>query len=278
MTSTSARRAERLPRGVWSSTAVGMSAAGIAWLFSGAMTALTSSFSRLDQLTAIIFGAVTGAGILGVRAFRRREPVWFGAVAGTLLGGVGALAGASILAFDHGAIAPRWFVVERVLTWSLTATGAAALLALSISRRRTAWLRESIVLAAIGGATAGAVFTLPGAPDAWQAIACVWFGGTVAFAVSGPELWHAFAVIEIAPPKGRRWNPFLMREWPLHDEASVGLGEALIACRGGSVALYPPAGGLVSNGHAVRQPQRVEENAMVVVGRARYHIQLVRAT
>ena len=136
---------------------------------------------------------------------------------------------------------------------------------------------ETMLVAAIGGLTAGAIFSLPGASDAWQAIACIWFGGAVAFAVAGPELWHAYAVVEMAPTKGRKWNPLLMREWPLHDVASLALGEATIACQEGRVAIYPPAGGLVANGHSVREPRLLDENVLLLVGRARYHIQLLRA-
>jgi len=277
MTDRHGDRAERLPRGIWSSTAIGVSAAAIGWFVTAAVPAVTSSYTRLDQLTALILGALTGAGVLGARAYRQRRSTGFGITAGALLGGVGALAGASVIVFDHAAITPRWFVVERVMAWLLTAVGTALFLGMHVERKRWRWLRESLLIAAIGGGTAGAMFSLPGASDAWQAMAFAWFGGAIAFAVSGPELWHAFAVIEGAPAKGRGWNPLLMREWPLHDAASLDLGEAQVACQGGRVALYPPAGGLVSNGHSVREPRLLESNALIVIGRARYHIQLLRA-
>ncbi len=277
MTTSSNARAERLPRGVWSSTAIGMSAGAIGWLASGAISTVTFSYPRLDQLTALALGAITGAGILGAREFRQRRSPGFGAAAGSMLGGIGALTGASLIAFTHADVSPRWFVIERVLTWLLTAAGSATFLGLFVSGRRRQWLRETMLIAGIGGLTAGAIFSLPGASEAWQAIACIWFGGAVAFAVAGPELWHAYAVVEMAPPKGRKWNPLLMREWPLDDSASLSLGEAQVACQQGRVALYPPAGGLVANGHSVREPRLLDANVLLLVGRARYHIQLLRA-
>jgi len=277
MNTASDSRAERLPRGVWSSTAIGMSAGAASWLASGAIATLTISYTRLDQLTALALGAITGAAILGAREFRQRRRAVFGIVAGSLLGGVGALTGASLIAFIHADVSPRWFLIERVLTWLFTAVGSATFLGLFVARHRKEWLHETMMIAAIGGLGAGAIFSLPGASDAWQAIACVWLGGAVAFAVVGPELWHAYAVVEMAPTKGRKWNPLLMREWPLHDVASLALGEATLACQQGRVAIYPPAGGLVANGHSVREPRLLDANALLLVGRARYHIQLLRA-
>jgi hypothetical protein len=270
------RAAERLPRGIWSSTVIGMSAASVGWLLSGLLPALTTSYTRLDQLTALVLGATIGAALLGAREYRQRRGVLLGLFAGVLLGGVGALVGASVLAFAHNAIAPKWFVAERTASWMFSAGGAAALLSLFVARRQRMWIREAVILAMIGGASSGAILSLPGYSDVWQAVACIWFGAAIGFAVAGPELWHAFAVVEMAPVRGERWNPVLTREWPLHDGLSLELGEARVACQDGLVAIYPPAGGLVANGHSVRQPRFLWDNALVIVGRARYHVQMLR--
>ncbi len=163
------------------------------------------------------------------------------------------------------------------MAWLLAAVGASALLNAFAREHRFRWIGESSAIAAIGGAGAGAIFMLPGAADAWQGVACIWFGGAIAFAVTGPELWHARAVIELAPARGGRWNPLTIREWPLHDGAVLALGEAQVGCERGAVTLYPPGGGLVANGHTVRQPREMNGNALIAVGRARYHLQLLQA-
>ena len=45
------RPAERLPRGIWSSAVMGMSAASAGWMLTGLLPTLTTSYARLDQLT-----------------------------------------------------------------------------------------------------------------------------------------------------------------------------------------------------------------------------------
>lgn len=253
---------------------VGMSSAAGGWLLGGWLGTLTTSYARLDQWTALVLGATIGAGIAGARAFRQHHPVATTAAAGAIRGGVGALAGISLLAFAHGAIGPAQFVAERLVAWMLSAVGATMLLVLLDPPRRRSAIREGIAIAAVGGATAGAIFTLPGSSDVWQAAAYLWFGGAVALAVSGPELWHAVAVLELLPTRDRRWNPLRTREWPLYDGVVLALGEAKLACADGQVALYPPAGGVVADGHTVRQPRYLDATAIVAVGRTRYRLQV----
>ena len=261
-----------LPHGALASTVIGMAAAACGWLLLGIGPSITSSYTRLDQFAALVVGAAVGGSVIAARAFRQRGDVRLNAAAGALLGGVGALIGVSLLAFIHAPTSPGTFLVERVAAWGLSAAGAAALLATLANVRAPRWIAESAGMAFGGGAFAGVIFTLPGAPEVWQAIASLWFGGAIGLAVAGPELWHATATIELLPARGQSTNPLTIREWPLHEGTVLALGEAQVACVGGRIALYPPAGGIVAADRTVRIPAFIATSTMIAVGRTRYHL------
>jgi hypothetical protein len=260
--------------GVRASAAIGILAGACAWLLDGIGPSLTISYTRLDQLAALTIGTVVGSTVLAARAFRRRGDVLFDAGAGALLGGVGALVGVSLLAFIHVAATPRVFLVERIAAWALSCAGATVSLAWFAGPKFTPRIRDSALIAFGGGAIAGVIYTLPGASDVWQAIAMLWVGATIGFAIAGPESWHATAVIELLPERDGRWHPLRLREWPVDDGDVLALGEAQLACQGGRVALYPPAGGVFADGHTVRVPRFIDATGVITVGRARYLIEV----
>lgn len=272
-----------LPRGVVASTVVGGAAGTAAWLLAGAWPSLTTSYGRLDQLTALTLGAVVGGGILGARALRQRGNIIFATIAGVLLGGIPALFGASVNLLLSGFVQPVVFLLERIGVWALAAGLAAAGLHEVVvatgsradgARRR----REGIAIAAAGGAVAGIVFTLPGPSDAWQAIACLWWGAAIGLATGGPELWRADAVVESLPPRHRAPGVLALREWPLYHGDHLDLGEAKLACVPYGVAIYPPAGGLVVNGHHLLESTWTPAVASIQVGRARHRVRVLRAS
>ncbi len=264
-----------LPRGVVASMVIGIAAAACSWLASGIAPLLIVSNARLDQVDALLSGAIAGAAVLAARAFRRREAITFSGAAGALLGGVGALCGASLLAFLRTPASPHAFLVERVLAWACTCGGSTLLLGAFVNRgglsNRT---MECALLGCGGGAIAGVLFALPGASDVWQAAAMLWLGATIGFAVAGPELWHAPATVELLPGKGVGPSLVILREWPLQEGMTLVLGEAQVACVGGRIALYPPAGGVVWSGRSVRRPLFLVSSGTVAVGRARYQIRI----
>jgi hypothetical protein len=270
------RPVQPMPRGILSSLLVGMSGAAASWLVIPLLTNVTVSYARLDQLAALVLGGITAAAVVGAREYRQRRNVLVGAASGALLGGVGALAGASLLAFGHAAVGPRLFLLERMAAWLLTAVGATlgACLYAPVGRPRA--MVPSALIAATGGATAGVIYSFPGASDVWQGLAMLWIGATIGLAVAGPGLWNAYGVLTLLPAKGRAWNPLLMREWPIDDGFNVGLGQARVACQLGRIALYPPAGGVVANGRNARHPRFIDSSTIIVVGHQRYYVQLVR--
>jgi hypothetical protein len=273
MSNASVARRTGLPHGVLASTVIGIAAAACSWLLSGIIPMLVANNARLDQLYALVTGGIVGASVAAARAFRHREGVAFGGVAGALLGGVGALCGASLFAFLRAPAPPPMFLVERVLAWAFACGGSALFLGTFVNQGPTASrVLECALIGCGGGAVAGVIFTLPGASDVWLAAAMLWFGATIGFAVAGPELWHATATIELLPAKGQGPNLAMMREWPLHEGTALGLGEAQVACIGGRIALYPPAGGVIWSGRSVRHPLFLAASGTVTVGRTRYEI------
>ncbi|MGH7592301.1 MAG: hypothetical protein ACRELE_00365, partial [Gemmatimonadales bacterium] len=229
---------------------------------------------RLDQLSALTLGGFVGAAVLGSREFRQRGHPLYGAVAGLLLGGAGAIAGISLLAFDHGVLSPRSFFLERAAAWALACGLTGVALGTFVRPHTRRMLLERAGLAVGGGAVGGILFTLPGATDLWQAVAFVWFGATIGVAVVGPELWSAGAVIEGLPARGRSLTLLALREWPLHDGVRA-IGEARVSLVNGRVALYPPAGGVVADGRPWRRPHYLLANTDVAVGRIRYRVRVL---
>jgi hypothetical protein len=264
----------RMPRGVLASAMFGLTAASGGWLLSGVGPVLTGSYTRLDQLSALLVGALAGAAVLGGRALRQRGAVATGLAAGTLLGGAGALCGVSVFAFLHGPVLPRTFLLERVMAWMFACGASALFLGAFVNAGR--WHRsvESFLLGCGGGAIAGVVFMLPGASEAWQAIAFLCFGTAIGFAVAGPELWHAMATVQLLPPRGEEQGLLAMREWPLDEGAVLALGETQIACVKGRIALYPSAGGMVAAGRSIREPAFLITSGTIAAGRTRYHVQI----
>jgi hypothetical protein len=276
LTTADSRPPEALPRGILASILLGASGAGCAWLLTGVLPALTTSNARLDQLSALCFGAATGAAVVAGCDYRRRRGLLAGAVAGALLGGVGGLAGVTPFALATGAVSVRLFLLERVAAWLFAAVGVALATRVWASDLRRKRLGETALIAAVGGAISGVIFTLPGATDAWQGVAALWLGATVGLAVAGPDLWGAIGVLAVMPRKGHRWSPWRLREWPLHDGVSLMLGEAQIACLDGRIVLYPPAGGMQADGRTVRRPRFLAASTQIAVGHQRYHMQLLR--
>jgi hypothetical protein len=255
---------------------IGLVAGFIAWLANGMWPSVTSNFVRLDQLSGLGLGAIVGAAVLAGREFRQRRGPAYGAAAGLVLGGAGGISGISLVAFSQGVVAPRMFLLERVAGWGLAAGFTVLALGVFIGTRTRRVSIERILIATIGGAIAGSIFTLPGDTELWQAVAFLWFGAGVGLAIAGPELWSATAVIESLPPRGRQLTLLVLHEWPLYGGALT-LGEAQVAVVDGGVALYPPAGGLVADGRQVRRPRFLRETTDVTIGRTRYRIRVLEA-
>lgn len=265
-----------LPRGVMASMIIGLAAGFVAWLASGLWSSVTSNFVRLDQLSGLGLGAAVGAAVLAGREFRQRRSPAFGAAAGLLLGGAGGISGVSLMAFSHGVVTPQLFLFERMAAWGLAAGFTVLALGVFIGARSRRISIERWLIASVGGAIAGSIFTLPGITDLWQAVAFLWFGAAIGLATAGPELWSATVVVENLPRRGRQLSLLALHEWPLY-RGAVTIGEAQVAVVDGGVALYPPAGGVVADGRQVRRPWFLRELTDVTIGRAHYRIRVLGA-
>lgn len=263
-----------LPSGIIAAAVIGVAAGAVSWVIAGAWVTMIHGYIRLDQLTMLTLGAVTGAATVAGDAWRRREAPRMPAVHGVLLGGIGALVPATVFAVlsRHGS---GGFAFERILGWGLTAAATAAAISLARPPLRGTRIGAAALVAGAGGIVSGVLLLLPGITELWQALAFVWFGAVVGVAVVAPWLVGAIAVVEIIPGRNALPTMLTLREWPIDDGDSVTLNAAQLACINGRLVLYPPSTGVSLNGHLVISPRVVEGTALVTVGRARYEI-LVR--
>ncbi len=264
-----------LPWGVSAAAILGYLAGAVAWVMITMLWIpgrVTTAYNHLDQVTMALVGAVVGAFTLGGAALRSRGVVALGLVAGALLGGLGSGLGATAALQIVGGTSVRGFVIARALGWALAAGTCAVLLAcyqLPITLRR---VLESAVIGLIGGATSGVIFALPGPSDIWQGVACAVFGVAVGVAVAGPSLWGAVAVVE-QQPVGRLVPGMLgLREWAIHDDASIDVDAVTLGCQARRVAVYPPPEGASLDGRELRQPAFVDHTAVIDVSGRCYHV------
>jgi hypothetical protein len=263
-----------LPRGVLASIVLGYTGGLVAWLIAGVWTDLgpaRSTYLRLDQITILLLGAIAGAAVLGGAALRRRESILMAVPAGGMLGGAGAVIGASLVLLVPGVMSLRGFVLGRIAGWALAAGLASLLLACYGPRLRWPRLGESLGLGLMAGGLSGVVFALPGPSDLWQGIAFCLFGAGVGVAACGPALWRAPAIVELY--RGPRLPGILsLREWAVADDESAVLESATVAARGGRAALYPSPAGAVLDGRAVTEPVYLSGTSGVTDGAAAYYV------
>lgn len=240
------------------------------------LSSLISSYARLDQLVAMLSGAVIGACVLGLRAQHRREPITAALSAGALLGGVAASIGATLGLVVRGSDTPVGFVMQRIATWALM-TGAAAL-ALSAFTRARRWRAsvEALVIGLVGGASAGALFSLPGPSEMWLPFAMTWCGAMIGFSAVGPGMWHAPAVVQILPPRDHQLSLWSLHERALDNDWSMTAAEGHIAAVDDVVYVYPPPSGAVLDGYPLYRTVPLTRDVLLAVGRMRFRITLGR--
>ena len=264
----------RLPRGILASAAWGYAGALTAWLVSAIWRdtgGVLSDYGRVDQATMLVLGGATGAAVLAGSALRRRDSVAVAALAGFGLGAAGAFVAASVALLLTGMVSVRGFVVARVLGWALAGGLVAPVLSLwgGFEARKTS---EALVSGLLAGAVAGVVYSLPGPSELWQGIACLAFGAGVGIAACGPALWHAPAIVELAP-SGRAGSILRLREWPLPERGAVGIGPSRLSMQSGRLALYPPTEGADVNGERIASPVFLPEGPLMLDGNS-YHVRV----
>ncbi len=262
-----------LPHGATAAAVFGWIGAGIAAAIGSRWTDISpivSTFARLDQLQMLLTGACVGALVLVGRALHRRESAIAATLAGALLGASGALIGATLAWSLPIGSSPRSFLFTRFAGWAVAAALTSVTLSLwsrSLSFKR---IGETAVLGAIGGITAGAVFSMPGPSELWLPIATTIFGATVGFAAVGPGLWRAPLIMQTLPARDTRRGMLSLNERSVDNGWSMQLSEARIGCVDGRVYVYPPPGGVGIDGHSYYRPVELTHDALLTVGRARY--------
>ena len=228
----------RMPASVSAAAVAGWIGGALSWMVTSGwrdLSSLTPSYARLDQLVALLTGVVIGACVLGLRARQRREPTMVALAAGALLGGMAASLGATLGLMLRGSDTPVGFVMQRIATWALM-SGAAALALSSFTRaRRWRCGLEALAIGLVGGATAGALFSLPGPSEIWLPFAMTWYGATLGVAAVGPAIWHAPAVVQLVPPRDHRLSLWSLHERALDNGWSMTAAEGHIAAIDGEI-------------------------------------------
>ncbi len=265
-----------LPPSITASAVSGWIGGTLTWMLVSGWTDLSSwatSYARLDQLAAMTLGASVGAVVLFVRARHRREPIWVAAAAGVLLGGVSALVGVTLaLALLPAPIQPRAFLVVRIGTWAVMAACASGALACFTRVHRRRRIAESVGLGLVGGAVAGSIASLPGAPEVWWPLALAMAGMMIGLASVGPGIWRASAVVLRLPPRDGTLSLWSLWERALDDDWSAPVNDGLVSVVGDDVIVHPPVAGANLDGYPLYRSLALSGDAVLTVGRTRVRI------
>lgn len=269
----------RVPASVTAAAVAGWIGGALSWMIASGwrdLSSLISSYARLDQLVALLSGAVIGACVLGLRAQHRREPIVPALGAGALLGGVAATLGTTLGLVLRGSDTPVGFVMQRIATWALMSGAAAMALSGFTRTRRWRSSTEALAIGLVGGATAGALFSLPGPSEMWLPFAMTWCGATIGFAAVGPAIWHAPAVVQLLPPRDHRLSLWSLRERALDNDWSMTAAEGHIAAVDDVVYVYPPPSGAILDGYPLYRTVPITRDVLLAVGRMRFRITVGR--
>lgn len=266
------------PKGAYAAAVWGLTGALAAWLATWLLDDLgptVSTYGRLDVVAGALLGAGVGAFTGAGAGLRGAAGVARTALLGLLLGTLGGLAGAAAGVALGQALWPApgqgGFLARRVLGWVLL--GAATGLGLGAAGWRTDRRRmaDGALAGAVAGVLAGIVFSLPGAPDLWQALAFGAVGAGVGWGTAGPSLGRALGVLELEARDRRRTGLLALREWGLRDGTVVTLPEATVYCTEGMCAVAPRgAAGVTVGGRPLLEPAELRDGDRIEAGRGSY--------
>jgi hypothetical protein len=246
------RRPRRFTRGAFAAPMTGVAGALLAWGASSALRDLAPAiptYARLDLAVATLLGAAVVAFVIGGAALRTQAPPLRAAALGLLLGVAGGAAGAALGTAAAGAAAS--FPLQRVLAWAVLGGSIAVAAALRWVRRDPRRLLEAGGCGVLGGAAAGAVFTLAGPGDFWQALAFAAVGAASGFGACSLAVRRAAGVVELEGTAGRAPGLLGHREWEVADGTHLRIhagwrgewAEAVVARQDGRTWAAPAAEG-----------------------------------
>lgn len=277
-------RVRRFTRGACAGLLTGMAGGLLGWGASAwirDLGPLLSSYARLDLFTAAVLGLCVGAVVLGGAALRQQERVMASAALGVLLGALAGSGGAALGLAASSLVADgaAGFRAGRLLAWALLGCVLAAALALRAPRRGVRAVGEAAVWGSLGGALSGAVFSLGGPGDFWQAAAFALTGAAAGFGVSWPAVRRAAGVIEVETVSGREPGLLGHREWTLAEGARIrvrgagpGRADAVVALAEGRCWVGPAGRGeaVVVSGRSVAEPAELRDGDRIDLGAARF--------
>jgi hypothetical protein len=124
---------------------------------------------------------------------------------------------------------------------------------------------------------AGAVYSLPGPSEFWQALAFAMVGAGIGAGVCAPALRRSIAILELERSGRARIGLTRLREWGLSSGASVALerdGSAVasVICEATRCRIVPVAGGgaVLVAGKPVSAPLELMNEDRIGIGDAQY--------
>lgn len=262
-------RSHRFTRGAFAAPMTGVAGALLAWGGASGLRDLgpvVSSYARLDLVVAVLLGALVVAFVLGGSALRvQRSPLpaaCVGLLMGAMAGAVGGVLGTAL------STAAGPFLLRRALAWGALGACVAAAAALRWVRGDPRRLLEAAAVGTLAGAAAGAVFSIPGPGDVWQAMAFSLVGAACGFGACSLAVRRASGVVELEGTAARAALGLLAyREWEVVDGARLviraagraGGGEAVVARQDGRTWAAP-----VVEGDTVRVASRRSASPLLV--------------
>ena len=273
-----------VPKGAYAAAVSGMTGALLAWLIVSTITDLSDAlptYARLDLAVGGMLGAFAGAFIGGSDALRTRTSIPLGALFGFALGLAGGVVGGAAGAGLGGVLAPRLspsgFPLARIVAWAVLGTAVGLTLGMrwwQNDERRTA---DGAGYGALAGVIAGAVYSLPGPSEYWQALPYSIQGAAVGAGVCAPSLRRSIAILELERTGSARIGLTRLREWGLSSGASVALerdGSAVasVVCEATRCRIVPVTGGggVLVAGKAVSAPLELVNEDRIGIGDAQY--------
>jgi hypothetical protein len=261
-----------LPKGGYAGALTGAGGALLAWLIATLVDVLGGggilAASPDVTMATLLGGTIGGIGFLGMAA-RGGLSGPLGLLVGTTLGAVGGAAGgaASVGAAQLASHLPwQAFVIGRIAAWVVFGAILGTVLGARWARQDLHRLADGMRFGALGGGCGGLCVTLlPGPADFWLIVAAMLLGAGIGYALCGPALRRAAAILDLESVEGKPIGLSGLLEWVVDEGTEVPLTERVtVGYEGGTCQLRLLAESASAPVETVMVGGRVAEDGMIV--------------